>query len=129
MFKKNSSDDNQSLLLHKLVVCHATLAHDAFDAVDVPLRDSLADIDADAVIFPDGNFLQMHADVVHVPLPRADGVVLPAEAVEVASPFPDGRLGATILRRPSRQEDGQLRVDVALHASRNLHRFRDEVDL
>ena len=78
-------------MLHKLVVCHAALAHDAFDAVDVPLRDSLADVDSNIVVFADGNLLQMHADVIHVPFPRADGVVLPAEAVEVASPFPDFR--------------------------------------
>ena len=77
------------LLVHEPVVRYAALLHNAFDAVDVLLRNTFADVDADAVVVANSDFLQMDADVVHVPLPRADGVVLPAEAVEVASPFPD----------------------------------------
>ena len=116
------------LLVHEPVVRYAALLHNAFDAVDVLLRDALADVDADAVVVADSHFLQVDADVIHVPLPRADGVVLPVEAVEVASPFPDARLGAAVLGRRASEQDGQLRVDVTLHASGYLDRLRGEVD-
>ena len=82
------------LLTDESVVRYAILLHEPRDAVDVPLRNALADVDADAVVAADCHFLQVVADVVHVPLPRADGVVLPAEAVVVASPLPDGSLGS-----------------------------------
>ena len=58
------------------------------------LRNALADVDADAMVAADSHLFQVVADVIDVPLPRADGVVLPAEAVEVASPLPDGSLGS-----------------------------------
>lgn len=117
------------LLLDKPVVRYAALVHNALYAVDVLLRDALADIDTNAVVLAICNFFQVHADVVNVPFPRTDSVVLPTEAIEVASSLPDGRLGAAILWRRSSQEDGQLRIDVALHASRYLNRLRDEVHL
>ena len=116
------------LLVHEPVVRYAALLHNALDAVDVLLRNALADVDADAVVAADSHFLQVDADVVHVPLPRADGVVLPTEAVEVASPFPDARLGAAVLGRRASQQDGQVWVDVALHIGGYLHGLGDEVD-
>ena len=115
-------------MFDKPVVCYATFAHDAFDALNVFLWNAFADIDTNAVVFANSDFLQVHADVVHIPFPRADGVILPAEAVEVASPFPDGSLGAAVLRRRACQQDGQLWVDVALHASWYLDGLGGKVD-
>ena len=70
----------------------------------------------------------MNTDVVHVPFPRTDSIVLPAKAIEVAASLPDACLCPTIFRRSTRKEDGQLGIDVALDAGRNLDGLRDEID-
>ena len=41
------------LLVHEPVVRYAALLHNAFDAVNVLLRNTLADVDADAVVATD----------------------------------------------------------------------------
>ena len=117
-----------SLLLYDFVVRHVAFLHDALDAVDVLLRSALADVDADMMVFAVDCLLQMDADVLPLTSPRGVDVVVPVVAVLDALALPDGDRLVGSLGYSARQQDGQFRVDIALHIGGYLHGLGDEVD-
>ena len=119
---------NCGLLPYQLVIRHAVLLYQLLDTVDVLLRNTATDVDADVVILADGHFFQIVADVLDFACPRGVLVLLPVEAVVHAMFYVDGRLDLVLLRRNACEQNGQFGIDVAFYSCGYLNGRCDEVD-